>query len=143
MKKEIGLWIDHHNAVIVILTMKGEVIRRIESDIEKYVRLSSSQSRDSSPEDIRDRQLTNHLDEYYSRVISSIRDAESILIFGPGEAKAELEKQLERAGLSEHIVDIQTDDKMTDRQISAKVHRYFPNNRRSNFMLEEKPANNS
>jgi hypothetical protein len=130
MKKEIGLWIDHHKAVIVILTLKGEVTRRIESDIDKPARFPTDPPANGSPEEIHRKQLENQLNEYYRKVVSNIRDAKSILIFGPGEAKVELEKQLQRAGLEEHIVDIQTDDVMTDRQISAKVHRYFPNRRR-------------
>jgi hypothetical protein len=57
---------------------------------------------------------------------SWIRDAESILIFGPGEAKGELEEHLERNNLGGRIVGIETVDKMTDRQIAAKVRQYFP-----------------
>ncbi len=141
MKKEIGIWIDHHKAVIVILTMQGEVIRRIGSEIEGFDHLSSGSMGDYPSEHIHDWQYENQLETYYKKIISGIRDASSILIFGPGEAKRELEKQLERAGLEEQIVDIETDDEMTDRQISAKVHRYFPNNRRSNFPLEDTPVN--
>jgi hypothetical protein len=58
-------------------------------------------------------------------VIASIRDAESILIFGPGEAKGELKERLEKHGLRERIVAIETIDRMTDRQIASKVRRYF------------------
>jgi len=58
-------------------------------------------------------------------VIASIRDAESILIFGPGEAKGELKKRLEGDKLGGRIVSIETVDKMTDRQIAAKVRQHF------------------
>jgi len=58
-------------------------------------------------------------------VISYIRDAESILIFGPGEAKGELEKRLAAQGLGKRIVGIETTDKMTDGQIAAKVREHF------------------
>ncbi|MGA2222511.1 MAG: hypothetical protein ABSH21_12200 [Verrucomicrobiia bacterium] len=51
--------------------------------------------------------------------------ADSILLFGPGEAKGELKKRLERDNLGGRIVAIQTVDKMTDRQVAAKVHEYF------------------
>lgn len=34
--------------------------------------------------------LKGYLNFYYDEVISFIRDAESVLIFGPGEAKTEL-----------------------------------------------------
>ena len=58
--------------------------------------------------------------------IASIRDAESILIFGPGEAKGELKQRLETNNLGGRIVGIETVDKMTDRQIAAKVRQHFP-----------------
>jgi len=58
-------------------------------------------------------------------VIASIRDAESIIIFGPGEAKGELKKRLERINLGGRIVSVEIFDKMTDRQIVAKVRQYF------------------
>ena len=46
-----------------------------------------------------DNQLGNHLNDYYDEVIAVIRDADAIQIFGPGEAKGELEKRLETAGV--------------------------------------------
>ena len=59
-------------------------------------------------------------------MISCIRDAESILLFGPGEAKGELKKRLEKDNLGERIVGVETADKMTDQQIAAKVKNHFP-----------------
>jgi hypothetical protein len=58
-------------------------------------------------------------------VISYIRDAESILLFGPGEAKGELEKRLASQGLGGRIVGVETADKMTAGEISAKVRQHF------------------
>ncbi len=63
------------------------------------------------------------------KVIESIRDAESILILGPGEGKGELKKRLVRNKLGGRIVGIETIDRMTDRQMAAKVRRYFQENR--------------
>ena len=62
---------------------------------------------------------------YYDSVVACIRDSDSILIFGPGEAKGELKKRLIRDKLGERIVQIETADKMTDRQVAAKVRKYF------------------
>ncbi len=95
MKRKVGLWIDHRKAVIVLVTDEGEETRLIESNMEKHVRFASGSSEDGSAESTRDRQFASHLDGYYDKVIACIRDAESILIFGPGEAKGELEKRLE------------------------------------------------
>ena len=125
MKSEIGLWIDHRQAVIVVVTEAGEETKRIISNMEKHVRFSSGSSEDGSQEDVRDRQFENHLNSYYAEVIAVIRDADAIQIFGPGEAKGELEKRLEHEGLKGRIVDIETADKMTDRQIAAKVRQHF------------------
>jgi hypothetical protein len=95
--------------------------------MEKHVRFTGGDgSEDSSSEDIRDRQFGNHLNDFYDRVVAVVRDTESIQIFGPGEAKGELKKRLEHAGLNEHILAIEAMDKMTDRQISAKVRERFP-----------------
>jgi hypothetical protein len=126
MKKQIGLWIDHRKAVIVIVTEEGEELKKITSNMEKHVRFTGgTASEDGSTEDVRDRQFGNHLNNYYDEVIAMIRGADSIQIFGPGEAKGELEKRLEREGLKAHIFAIETVDKMTDRQISAKVRDHL------------------
>ena len=121
MKKRIGLWIDHRKAVVVTVGDQGEEVKEITSDMEKHVRFSSTGSEDSASEDVRDRQFGNHLDKYYDVVIAVIGDGDSIQIFGPGEAKGELEKRLESKGLGGRILSVETVDKMTDRQIAAKV----------------------
>lgn len=122
MKKEIGLWIDHRKAVIVIIKDQEEEVKKITSNMEKHVRFTSE---DGRGEDVRDRQFENHLNGFYDEVIAYIRDAGSIQIFGPGEAKGELEKRLEHAGLKQNILAIETVDKMTDWQIAAKVRERF------------------
>jgi len=126
MKKQAGLWIDHRNAVIVIISEEGEVIKKITSGMEKHVRFTGgTASEDGSTEDVRDRQFGNHLNKYYDEVIAVVRDADSIQIFGPGEAKGELEKRIEHNGLKARLLAVETVDKMTDRQISAKVRERF------------------
>ena len=127
MKSAAGMWIDHRKAVIVIVSDQGEETKQIESDMEKHVRFSGgSRSEQGGGEDQQDRQFTGHLNAYYDEVIAYLRDAESILIFGPGEAKGELKKRLASKGLSGRVVGIETVDKMTDRQIAAKVRQHFP-----------------
>ena len=126
MKKQIGLWIDYRETMIVTLGEQGEETQRIESGMEKHVRFSGgSESGDRSGEDQRDRRFTDHLNRYYDEVIAYLREAESILLFGPGEAKGELKARLEREKLGARIVEVETEDKMTERQIAAKVRQYF------------------
>jgi hypothetical protein len=127
MKKQAGLWIDHRKAVIVIISETGEEIKEISSDMEKHVRFTGgTASDDGSTEDVRDRQFGNHLNSFYDQVIAILRQADTIQIFGPGEAKGELAKRLEHEGLKAHILAIETVDKLTDRQIAAKVREGIP-----------------
>ncbi|MGB8297800.1 MAG: hypothetical protein WCG85_20455 [Polyangia bacterium] len=72
-----------------------------------------------------ERKLTGHLNQYYAKVIASIGNADAILVFGPGEAKSELKKRLDRAKFGGHITVMETTDKLTDRQIAAKALKYF------------------
>ncbi len=124
MKRQVGLWIDHRETVIVIVASESEEIKRITSNMEKHSRFSGGADHVTA-EDMRDRKFAGHLAKYYDQVIAAIRDAESIFIFGPGEAKVELGKRLEDEKLGNRIVGIETVDKMTDHQIAAKIRQHF------------------
>ena len=132
MSTRVGLWIDHRKAIVVAVTDKVEEIALVISAVEKQARRSLS-SRHEGPyepqqvpaDDSRQRAYAGHLNIYYDAVIACIRDAESILIFGPGEAKGELKKRLDDNGLGPRIAGVETVDKMTDRQIAAKVRQHF------------------
>jgi stalled ribosome rescue protein Dom34 len=132
MKKEIGLWIDRREAILVILTDGEEEIRHITSRSDKYIR-EPGESHAGNPqgligftvEDQRDRKYMNQLNKYYDEVIAVIRGADAIQIFGPGEAKGELEKRIEQNRLKARRPATEATDKMTDRQISAKVREHF------------------
>jgi len=132
MKTGMGLWIDHRKAIIVAVTDKGEETTLIISKVDKQpgrsggVRSTTSyESQRVRADDSRQRKLTGQLNIYYDAVIACMRNAESILIFGPGEAKGELKKRLKRDNLGARVVGIESVDKMTDRQIAAKVRKYF------------------
>ena len=132
MRTKVGLWIDHEKAIVVAITEKAEEITLIISMVEKQLRRSgdsplkgSYESQQVPADDRRQRTYTGHLNIYYDAVIASIRNAESILIFGPGKAKDELKKRLGKNNLGGRVVGIETVDRMTERQIAAKVRQYF------------------
>lgn len=132
MRTKVGVWIDHRKAIVVAVTDKGEEIGLIISKAEKQLRRSgdsplkgSHESQQVPSDDSRQRTFTGHLNIYYDAVIAGIRNAESILIFGPGEAKDELKKRLEGNNLGGRVVGVETVDKMTDRQVAAKVRQHF------------------
>lgn len=130
--KNVGLWIDHRKAIIVSVSKSGENVQTIESGVEKHLRSASgSRHKDSDgpqnsgPDDASDRKFTQHLNTFYKEVIDAIKDADAVLILGPGEAKLELKKQINSKMLLARVSAVETADKMTDRQLSAKVRNFF------------------
>jgi hypothetical protein len=127
-----GVWIDQRKAVIVIVSPTEEHTTLIVSNVEKHPERSGDsplkgpyESRQVPPDDRRQMALTGELNTYYDAVIAAIRDAASLLIFGPGEAKGEFKKRLEKKKLGGRVVAMESADKMTDPQIAAKVRDYF------------------
>ncbi len=74
---------------------------------------------------MKDRKFSQQLNTYYDEVIACVHEAESLMIFGPGEAKGEFRKRLEKEKPGGRTVKVETVDKMTDRQIAARVREYF------------------
>jgi len=124
MNKKVGLWIDHRKTVFVTITGETDEITSLLSNMEKRVRYSGEAEEDSG-EDQRDKRYLDHLSKYYKEVISRVKNAQSILVMGPGEAKNQFVKQLQDEGYNGLIVGIETVDKMTDRQIAARVRHHF------------------
>jgi stalled ribosome rescue protein Dom34 len=132
MNTQVGLWIDHKQATIVALTEQGEAISEILSDAETQLRRSGDSPLKGSYEalqvpadDSRQRALTGELNTYYDAVIGQIRDADSILIVGPGAAKYELQKRLEEKRLGAKVVGVETVDLLTEPQLAAKIRQHF------------------
>jgi hypothetical protein len=132
MSSKAGVWIDHRQSVIVMLTANGEHIAHIVSNVEKHLERGGDsplngayESRQVPADDSRQRGLTGELNIYYDTVIAALRDCESVLLFGPGEAKGELHKRLLRGKLGSKVAAVETEDKMTNPQIIAKVRAHF------------------
>ena len=133
MDKRVGIWIDHEKAFIVSLSGDEETKTIIESHAEGHIRLSGgSRSRTTfGPQDVASEQKMeekrkHQYRRYYQEIIQVIRDAGKIFIFGPGEAKIGLEKQIKKnKELSTKITGVKPADKMTEAQIVAKVKKVF------------------
>jgi hypothetical protein len=132
MAKQAGVWIDHKQAIVVLLTGKEKEIKKIAFDIGQPIRAVAG-SRSTRPykpgefiaEDTLQRKVENDRQNYYDDVLKSVRGAKGLLVLGPGEAKGEFVKRIRSKKLSGVTVDVETVDKMTDRQIAAKVGLHF------------------
>ncbi|MBU1055163.1 MAG: hypothetical protein KKC46_15280 [Proteobacteria bacterium] len=118
--------------MIVTVSGKNEESSFIQSNAEKQpgrfdgVRSTTPYEAQKVQADGRqDIKFAYQLNIYCDEIISVLRNAESILLFDPGEAKGELKKRLEDDHLDHLIQAVETVDQMTDRQIAAKVRECF------------------
>jgi hypothetical protein len=133
MAIQAGVWIDHRQAIVVLVTDAGSETKKITSDIGRSGRpAGSSMSKekrytasDFVAEDKLERKLDSELKTYYDEVIACVHGAEAILIIGPGEAKGQFLKRIKSTKLRGRIVELETSDKMTDRQLAALVGQHF------------------
>jgi hypothetical protein len=131
MTNRVGLWIDHKQAVIVTVHEKGETVQKIESGAKRIEwrargrRRSADGAQYAQGEDQLDNQFMEQLKKYYDRVEALLKGASSILILGPGEARTEFKTRLEREKGRPREIQVEPADKMTDRQIVAKVREHF------------------
>ena len=131
-KTSVGVWIDHREAVLVLVKDLKEEVKRISSQVESQLRRSGDEPSGSPFEECRvpaddrqQREYSGHLAHHYDDVVAAIGDADAIFIFGPGEAKGQLKKLLEKKNLGGRIVAVETEDKMTQPQIVQKVLKRF------------------
>jgi hypothetical protein len=132
MNSNAGVWIDHRRSVIVTLSSSGEHITHIDAHVEKHLERDGDsplkgayEARLVPADDSRQRALTGKLNRYYDTVIEALRGCDNLLLFGPGEAKGELQKRLAEAKRGPRVAAVETTDKMTDPQIAAKVRAHF------------------
>jgi stalled ribosome rescue protein Dom34 len=120
MTNNVGIWIDHKQAIIVFVSDTGEQIKHITSDTRK-----NESAHEIASEAVRQRHFEHHLNAYYREVIGCIKEAHSIFVCGPGEAKLEFQKQIKSKTLIARIAGVETADKMTEPQLVAQVKQFF------------------
>lgn len=129
MTRNVGLWIDHKRACLV---WQGETkVQVIPSNLEPRVhgggrRIGGTYNQGLDSELGHNDRYEHQLHEYYAQVIELLHDAEHIYVMGPGEAKHELEKSLQKhRELRERLLKVETADKMTGRQMAARVRQFY------------------
>ena len=128
----IGIWIDHRKAVIVELAPAGSRVTVVESKVEKHPQRGGDsplhgryEARQVPADDSRQRALTGELNHYYDSVFALLPHQIGLYVFGPGEAKGELQRRLLKAHPQVSAPTIETADKLTDKQIVAAVRKHF------------------
>ena len=132
MNRKVGVWIDHSQAVVVVLDGEQVETKTVTADIERRGHAKGGApsptpygAQDAVYEGRRDRQYQHHLEEFYARVRSETAGAAAILLIGPGEAKTEFRKNLEDSGSGKVRIESEAADKLTEPQIVAKVKAHY------------------
>jgi hypothetical protein len=132
MNNRVGLWIDHRKALIVSATGHEVGARLTISATERHPSRSGAAPRKGAFDDyqvpadgVRLRAFQNHLNAFYDAVIAGLAQADEIVVLGPGEAKKELMKRLEKRHLAKRVFAVLTADKMTNRQLVARIKKAF------------------
>ncbi len=132
MTTKAGVWIDHKQAIVVLLSDAGRETKKFKAGTEQPARpAGGSRSKnkytpnDFVADDRRERKLENDRKKVYDAVLTCIRGADALLILGPGEIKGEFSKHIKAKKLRGLAVELETADKMTPRQLAAKVSEHF------------------
>ena len=132
MAMKAGVWIDYKQAIVVLITDAGQEIKKVALDIGQPASPSKGSSgrhkytpNDFIAEDTLERKVEADRKNYYDDVIACIQGADSLLILGPGEAKGEFSKRIKAKKVRGVVVELETADKLTDRQLAAKVRTHF------------------
>ncbi len=132
MDRNVGLWIDHKQAYLIWNEDgKVEVIpSRIEppAHYSGGTQLGGKLNQKADLEARRSDRFRVQINKYYRQVITAIKDASSIFVMGPGEAKLEFQKAIKKSkDLHKRLLKVETTDKMTRNQMIAYVRKFYEN----------------
>ena len=133
IKKKMGIWIDHKEAILVWIEDDQTTVEHIESGAESHFRPSGGWKTGStsvaqvvSREQRADERRKHQYHNFYQMVIQKIGGADNIFILGPGEAKLELAKEIKKIkGWHDRIAAVETSDRLNETQTVAKVKSFF------------------
>lgn len=132
MKNNMGVWIDGSKAVIVNLA--NDSIVKVEADIDNNVHHGHEGDKGAfigggrhvNNERTFEERKKHQTHDYLEKVISELKTADSIFVFGPSEMKNHLKTQIENNRyLATRLSAVEAADKMTENQIIATVKKHF------------------
>lgn len=133
MSKNLGIWLDHEKAHLVMVEGDQVSTETLVSNFESRLRIEGEGKNYSSSSGLmvhlvkkRTERRRHQLRNYYSSIMSRLTGVKKIYIFGPAGVGKELGKEISRHKHHSAIpVYIEKADNMTLNQIIARVKKYF------------------
>ena len=131
--KNIGIWLDSNKAYIVRIQNGKETFERIPSNIEHYHVHGGSGTRfKNGPQDvIQDSKYLerkkHQFKRYFKTIISLIKEANRIVIYGPAETFKMFKTELENnySEINSKVLNVEKADSMTNNQIKSLIRDYY------------------
>ena len=134
MKKNIGIWIDTKQAVIIKLSENlDHSIKKIESNIETRERVDGESSKYGrfgnqylTYEKNRKNRKNEQTNIYMKTLIKEVQNCEKVVLFGPANMKKVFEKEIKKhLQISDKLVGVSNAESLSDNQIVAWVKDYY------------------
>lgn len=127
MEKNIGIWLDSDQAIII--ENGKESIDRIASGIEHYNLKGGTKGgglAGTSDTKLLERKK-NQSKKYFENILSKIPKVDTIVLFGPGETKFAFKKEIENHNtIKDKLLGIETtDSNMSNNQLFEWVREYY------------------
>jgi hypothetical protein len=129
--KKLGIWMDHSSAHLMEFTEDPIQTKTIDSDFTHQDKENSLERSETQMHNREQHQLST----YYKKLGEIIRHYDSVILFGPTDAKVELSNLLKGDHLFAKIqIAVHQSDKMTENQQHAFVKDYFSKHHLSNLI---------
>jgi len=133
MKKNIGIWIDTKQAVIIKLSNDNHSVKTIESNIEtrertpgeskKYGRFGGQYMTFEKNKLNRKIEQTN---QFIKNLLKEVQNCDSIVLFGPSKMKNIFEKELKNnMQLANKLIGVSNSKLLTENQMVAWVKDFY------------------
>lgn len=132
--KKTGIWMDQEKAYIISITGNQEPeIEEINSGIELRQRFPGEKQTATrfgeyivGEREKKQRRQEHERVKYYKDMMDHLKDAEGIFIFGPGETKHEMAKEISKTRmLRGKLFAVENSDQLTLNQMKAKVKEFY------------------
>jgi stalled ribosome rescue protein Dom34 len=121
LQKTLGIWMDHSNANLIDLHSKKNS-HTIASEFTFDVK---EEALDKSESLMHNKEQQMH-EAYYKEIAEQILKYDTVLLFGPTNAKTELHNYLNKDSHFKNVrIDIEAADNMTDNEKDAFVKNHF------------------